>query len=101
MSMLPIEALSLEIGSLLDAGMMTSIISYNPCKTLVIEEKYSDSWPLLGALPKVYISLMFHPAGLQVLIHCNLTRSTLVNFRSGLPTIAPGRPWGLNAYEYR
>ena len=38
------------------------------------EEKYPDSRPMLGALPKVNIRLMFHPAGLQGLYTVQLDK---------------------------
>ena len=40
-------------------------------------EDNPDRWPLLGALPKINIGLMIHPAGLQVLVQCILTKLTL------------------------
>ncbi len=69
-------------------------------RTSAPKRKYLDCWPLLGVMPKVNKCLMVHPAGLQVLVQCNLTRSTLVKVKSGLPT-APGRLYGLNACIYK
>ena len=43
-----------------------------------------------GALPKVNRYLFVRPAGLQVLVQCNWTRSTIAKVKGGLPT-APGR----------